>query len=177
MSSREDNSVFYIEKFSIKWYITFESVLLIRCKSNSLTTKSFCDRRIAVKSIKPGRGPSMMSGVVGVLMISFGVLWTAFAFSFSPIIALFGVLWTGVAITITVYNFKNATGKNRYSQFDITDSNEEPDPLNERFGNAQSFENSARNTASGSAYCPYCGTPVGDGFEFCNRCCIGDVEV
>ena len=85
----------------------------------------------------------------------------------------FSIKWyiiMGVAITITVYNFKNATGKNRYSQFDITDSNEEPDLLNERFGNAQSFENSARNTASESAYCPYCGTPVGDGFEFCNRC-------
>lgn len=64
-----------------------------------------------MKSIKPGRGPSMMSGVVGIFMIGFGILWTVIAAQASGIFALFGVLWTGIAIAMTVYNFKNATGK------------------------------------------------------------------
>lgn len=121
-----------------------------------------------MKSIKPGRGPSMLSGIVGIFMIGFGVLWTVLAATASPVFALFGVLWTGIAITITVYNFKNAKGKNRYSQFDITDENEEPDPLNERFGNSQSF--TKHHDEAANRYCPYCGIPVSEDFEFCNNC-------
>lgn len=121
-----------------------------------------------MKSIKPGRGPSMMSGVVGIFMIGFGVLWTVIAAQASGIFALFGVLWTGIAIVMTVYNFKNATGKNRYSAYDITDSSEEPDPLNEHFGNLQS--NTQKKDDGDNKFCPYCGTPVAGDFEFCNNC-------
>ena len=121
-----------------------------------------------MKSIKPGRGPSMMSGVVGIFMIGFGILWTVIAAQASGIFALFGVLWTGIAIVMPVYNFKNATGKNRYSSFDITDGNEEPDPLNERFGNPQS--NTQKRDDTDNKFCPYCGNPVDGDFEFCNNC-------
>ena len=64
-----------------------------------------------MKSIKPGRGPSMLSGVVGIFMIGFGILWTVFVSRANGIFALFGVLWTGIAVAITIYNFKNATKK------------------------------------------------------------------
>ncbi len=121
-----------------------------------------------MKSVKPGRGPSMLSGIVGIFMIGFGILWTVLAATVSPIVALFGVLWTGIAVAITVYNFKNAKGQNRYSQFDITDENEEPDPFNERFGNFQSHVNPQDGTSN--RFCPYCGIPVSDDFEFCNNC-------
>ncbi len=117
-----------------------------------------------MKSVKPGRGPSMLSGIVGAFMIGFGILWTIFAAQTSVVFSLFGVLWTGIAVVITVYNFKNATGKNRYSQFDITDENEEPDPFNERFGDVQ------QKTNTDNRYCPYCSTPVAGDFEFCNNC-------
>ncbi|MBQ7898031.1 MAG: zinc ribbon domain-containing protein [Clostridia bacterium] len=121
-----------------------------------------------MKSIKPGRGPSMMSGVVGIFMIGFGILWTVIAAQASGIFALFGVLWTGVAVIMTIYNFKNATGKNRYSAFDITDGGEEPDPFNERFGNTQS--NAHKKDDVDNKFCPYCGNPVDGDFEFCNNC-------
>ncbi len=121
-----------------------------------------------MKHIKPGRGPSMMSGVVGIFMIGFGIIWTVIAAQASGIFALFGVLWTCIAIAITVYNFKNATGKNRYSAYDITDSNEEPDPLNQRFGNAQ--EATPKQNDVDNKFCPYCGTAVKGDFEFCNNC-------
>lgn len=121
-----------------------------------------------MKSIKPGRGPSMMGGVVGIFMIGFGILWTVIAAQASGIFALFGVLWTGVAVAMTVYNFKNATGKNRYSAFDITDSEEEPDPLNQRFGASQSAPQQKNDTDN--KFCPYCGTQVAEDFEYCNHC-------
>ncbi|NMA94046.1 MAG: zinc ribbon domain-containing protein [Clostridiales bacterium] len=121
-----------------------------------------------MKSIKPGRGPSMMGGIVGTVMVVFGLIWTATASRMSPTFALFGILWTGLAIAMTVYNFKNATSKNRYSSFDITDSSEESDPLNERFGNPQIDVQKENNVDS--RFCPYCGTAVAEDYEFCNSC-------
>ena len=120
-----------------------------------------------MKSIKPGRGPSMMSGVIGIFMIGFGVLWTILAAQASGFFALFGVLWTCIAIGITVYNFKNATGKNRYSTYDITEAHEEPDPFNERFGEPRE---SAQEQDADNNFCPYCGTPVDGDFTYCNHC-------
>ncbi len=121
-----------------------------------------------MKSIKPGRGPSMMSGVLGIFMIGFGIFWTVLAAQASVIFAVFGILWICIAVTVTVYNFKNATGKNRYSAYDITDGLEEPDPLNERFGNTQST--AQKQNDAGNKFCPYCGTAVENDYEFCNNC-------
>ena len=121
-----------------------------------------------MKHIKPGRGPSMMSGVVGIFMIGFGILWTVLAAQASIVFSLFGVLWTGIAIVMTIYNFKNATNKNRYSQFDITDSDEEPDPLNLRYGDPTQASGERKHTES--KFCPYCGVAVAGDFEYCNNC-------
>lgn len=121
-----------------------------------------------MKSIKPGRGPSMMSGVVGIFMIGFGILWTVIAAQANKIFALFGVIWTCIAIAITIYNFKNATGKNRYSAYDITDAHEETDPLNERFGTSQTY--AQKKTDAENKFCPYCGTAIENDYEFCNNC-------
>lgn len=121
-----------------------------------------------MKSVKPGRGPSMLEGVVGIFMTGFGILWTVSAFHESVVFAMFGVLWTCGAIVVTVFNLKNATGKNRYSVYDITDSSEEPDPLNERFAKPQNSTHV--NGGSCSRFCPYCGTPAAVEFEFCNNC-------
>lgn len=107
----------------------------------------------------------MLGGIIGIFMVGFGILWTVFAAQISPVFSIFGLLWTGIAIATTVYRFKNATGKNRYSEYDITDSSEEPDPFNERFGNYTQADFN-----SNSKFCPYCGTPVADDFEFCNNC-------
>lgn len=127
-----------------------------------------------MKSIKPGRGPSMMSGVSGIFMIGFGIVWTLIALQASPLFALFGVFWTGIAVVNTVYSFKNATGKNRYSSYDITDGNEEPDLFNERFGGQYEeprLYDEQRQAGSGkSLFCPYCGAPVDGDYRFCNKC-------
>ncbi|KMW12575.1 hypothetical protein [Enterocloster citroniae] len=81
-----------------------------------------------MKSIKLG------GSIVGIFMICFDLFWTFMATQASPIMALFGVLWTGVDLVNTIYQFKNAIGKNSYSAYDITDATEESDPLNEMLG-------------------------------------------
>ena len=126
-----------------------------------------------MKSIKPGRGPSMMGGVVSIAIGIFGIIWTIGAGSIGGgLFALFGVVFVVIAIVNAVYNFKNATNKNRYSTFDIVDDSEEPDPLNERFGGtsyegAQAYKN---EESGGSEFCPYCGADVEEDYVYCNKC-------
>lgn len=110
----------------------------------------------------------------------FGVIWTIFALSMgAPLFfALFGVIFVIVGIVQAAYNFKNATSKDRFSAFDITDSEEEQDPLNRYFsGQSQAEATDSGNDAgtearqSGeAAYCPYCGTAAEEDFSYCAKC-------
>lgn len=122
-----------------------------------------------MRSIKPGRGPSMMGGVMGIAAGIFGIIWTCAAISMGagPLFALFGIVFIAVAVFDAVYNFKNATGENRYSLYDITEHGEEPDPLNEQFGKSDA---SASDTQKKSRFCPYCGTELQSDFVYCNVC-------
>lgn len=139
-----------------------------------------------MKSIKPGRGPSMMGGVAAIAIAIFGILWTIgassitssmgsdpfFADTMGPmdtIFPLFGVVFVCVAVVMAIYHFKNATGKQRHSSFDIVDGHEEPDPLNERFGQ-QSTHAGSRPTRTAGSFCPYCGAEVDGDYRFCNKC-------
>lgn len=132
-----------------------------------------------MKSIKPGRGPSMMSAAASVFVAIFGVIWTVIACSIGggPI-AIFGIFFVLFALASAAYNFMNATRKNRFSSFDITDQNEEADPLNLRFSgqdnratdqNADPHTN-AQNKTGKSNFCPYCGNAVEADFQYCNYC-------
>lgn len=126
-----------------------------------------------MKSIKPGRGPSMMGGVASVFAVVFGIIWMCGAASMGApgFFLLFGVAFIGIGVVNAVYSFKNATGENRYSDFDIVDSDEEPDPLNERFGSRSDPEPEVQTGEQGKfAYCPYCGARLGEDFAFCGKC-------
>ena len=89
-----------------------------------------------MKSIKPGRGPSAMGAVGSIFSAIFGIIWTIAAASMgAPVFFwLFGVVFVILGIVQAIYNFKNATGENRYSKFDIVDSAEEPDPWPRSWG-------------------------------------------
>lgn len=146
--------------------------------------------RRKITSIKPGRAPSFMSGIGSVVAIIFGLFWTAMAFSItrdSPfggiasIFPLFGILFVVVGVVSAVYSFRQATQENRYSVLDITDSDFEPDPLNERFGPMIDAEihaelDSHMDAGNGERYdrphrfCPYCGDDIGEGFRYCPAC-------
>lgn len=120
-----------------------------------------------MKSIKPGRAPSLLSGVIGIIMVLFGIFWTVMASNFGGIMMVFGILWTLVALVITIFNIKNGTAKKRYSMYDITDDKEEADPLNERF---KEKKDDVKDDGDDNKYCPYCGAKVEETYEYCNKC-------
>ena len=124
-----------------------------------------------MRSIKPGRGPSGMNFIGPIIVIVFGIFWTIMAASMgAPIFfPIFGVIFVIAGIAQAVYHFHNATGKNRYSSFDITEDGEEPDPLEQRFSSQQP-DSQPSQSAEDAAFCPYCGTKVESGYEFCPKC-------
>ena len=122
-----------------------------------------------MKSIKPGRGPSMMGGLGSIFAGVFGVIWTMAAVQMGAgIFALFVVVFILFAVLQAVYQFKNATGENRYSEFDITEDGEEPDPLEKRM--APPSAPAEENKEPGGGFCPYCGAPAEKDYDFCRRC-------
>lgn len=122
-----------------------------------------------MKSVKPGRGPSFMGGIMGIFVAIFGVAWTILAVSGGAgFMGIFGLIFVVIAVIQTVYNFKNATSENRYSEFDITDDGEEIDPWNERFGAKKEVKQEIRT--QGSGYCPYCGARADEDYNFCRSC-------
>lgn len=121
-----------------------------------------------MKSVKPGRGPSFMSGIIGIFVALFGVAWTILAVSGGAgFMGIFGIIFVAIAVIQVVYNFKNATSENRYSEFDITDDGEETDPWNERFG---AKKEEKQEKSQGSGYCPYCGARADEDYSYCRSC-------
>ncbi len=132
-----------------------------------------------MKSIKPGRAPSAIGAFASIGAAVFGVFWTISSVSIgAPLMfPLFGVFFIVMSILNFVFNYKNATSKNRFSTFDIVDSTSEPDPLSLITNQNQSdAENKAESVTDDSSeqikvnYCPYCGTAVGEDFDFCASC-------
>ena len=138
-------------------------------------------------SIKPGRGPSAMGAVGGVIGIVFGIFWTILVSSSMDgapgpvrvIFPLFGLLFIGVGVVSVIYHLHNAVGKNRLSAYDVTTHAEEPDPLHRRFGPAPAQPlgapaEAAKTTAARRRYpgdfCPFCGAKVDNEFDYCPKC-------
>lgn len=128
-----------------------------------------------MKSIKPGRGPSALNVWGSVIAVVFGIFWTLGAAGMGApgIFPAFGILFILTGIINGIYHFFNATGKNRYSAYDITEDGEEPDPLSARFGE-KPFESpdpaGESDTGASDGFCPYCGAPVKRGYAYCSRC-------
>ena len=121
-----------------------------------------------MKSVKPGRGPSAMGAMGSLVGVIFGVIWTGAAASMgAPAFFLaFGVLFILIGIVQAVYHFKNATGENRFSAFDITEDGEEPDPLDRRGRGDLGQE----EPDGAYRFCPYCGARFGEDFVYCAKC-------
>ena len=118
-----------------------------------------------MKSIKPGRGPSGFGAFMGIIVSLFGIFWTIMAISIGAYFMVpFGVLFVAAAIGTAVFNYKNATGTHRYSEFDIVDEGEEPDPPSKRFGAKN------ENEAKTKKFCPYCREKAEENHKFCGNC-------
>ena len=127
-----------------------------------------------MKSIKPGRGPSAMGAVGSIFAGAFGVFWTIATVRMgAPIhFSFFCVIFIVLAIVQGVYNYKNATGKNRMSVYDTTDSEEESDPFNrfvkkEPKAKSEEMQNGEKREYK---FCPFCGSPVQKAHKFCSEC-------
>ena len=130
-----------------------------------------------MKSIKPGRGPSMMNAFGSIFSVIFGIIWTIAAMKMGApfFFPLFGILFICMGVMQAVYNYKNAIGENRFSSFDITENGEERDLLNDYFNKENENllkENIPAEKSGGSEnkFCPYCGKEVGSDFIFCPKC-------
>lgn len=123
-----------------------------------------------MKSVKPGRGPSMESGIGSVFAVIVGIIWCFGAAQIgAPVpFVLFGVIFIIVAAVQAYIGFHNATSENRWSAYDITDEEEEPDPLNEKYEKKQEQILQVDDTKGG--YCPYCGMKVEKDYAFCRKC-------
>lgn len=91
-----------------------------------------------------------------------------------PFFLLFGIVFVGLAVMQAVFHFKNATGANRMSIYDITDSHRESDPL-ERYvkPGSHSYGRTADEAQAHKEvrYCPYCGSEVtSEEHRFCAHC-------
>ena len=98
-----------------------------------------------MKSIKQGRGPSLIGGIVALGMSVFGLVMAGEVRATESHFSAFGsnpgagggvtfcYLFSGACILVGIYSIYCAVAKNRPSHLDITDGDEEPDPLNEHF--------------------------------------------
>ena len=119
-----------------------------------------------MKSVKRGREPSFMNGIMDIVAVLFGLFWTFMVIKNNGgMFGLFGLVFVAIGIRNAIRGFMNAFGKNRTSEFDVMDKEEEPDPWNERFGG-----NNENPYTSGNAFCPYCGNAVLKDYEYCNNC-------
>lgn len=128
-------------------------------------------------SVKPGRGPSLMGGVGAIAAAAFGVIWTIGATSVGapPFFALFGLVFILIAVAGAVFNFYNATARNRMSTFDITSGDEESDPIAEVLKRPGQPGPSDRGQPADSRkfpgdYCPFCGAQVSADYDYCPKC-------
>ena len=119
-----------------------------------------------MKSVKPGRGPSFMNGVGYVAAAVFGIFWMIMAGGIGApgLFVAFGAIFVLMAVAGAIYQFSNATRKNRFSAFDITDEQEEPDELNQYFGkNGAGYMPEKQEPAA--RYCPYCGEALQEDYR------------
>ncbi len=130
-----------------------------------------------MKSIKPGRAGSAMGAFGSLFAIGIGVIWTLVAFELTSnkdfplnLFWLFGVFFILAGVGNFVFNWKNTTGENRYSMYDVVDAEEESDPLNDMFGNKEKKRKSSTLNHTENEFCPYCGKHVEEAFEFCPKC-------
>lgn len=127
-----------------------------------------------MRSIKPGRGPSTMGAMGSVAVGLFGIFWTVGASSMGApsFFVFFGVIFVLLAIIQAIYHFKNATGTNRMSEFDITESGEEPDPLDKYHKKPRNVNVQDYHVDTDSLnFCPYCGYKVNNHtYAFCPKC-------
>lgn len=124
-------------------------------------------------SIKPGRGPSLMGALGGIVVAIFSIAISVIAASEGgpSIFIFFPATFAIFAIIGVIYNFYNATQKDRMSTLDITTDGEESDPVAQAMGHAPTARHAEGNGRQlAGNFCPFCGSSVSAQFKFCPQC-------
>jgi len=118
-----------------------------------------------------------MGGITSVFIAILGVVWINFASSMGApeLFTMFGGVFVLVAIGSAIYNFYNALARNRMSEYDVTDRNEEIDPIANRLGyghidKEQPIDRTESKRKYEGGFCPFCGAAVNNDFDFCPKC-------
>lgn len=127
-------------------------------------------------SVKPGRGPSLLSAILALVIgVPFALFWlgTASRIHAPRFFIFFGIVFLLVLVASAFIGFYNATSKDRMSQFEITTPREERDPFDRLAPPpppASGATAPAAQAVSAKQFCPFCGTQLGEGFNFCPKC-------
>ena len=118
-----------------------------------------------------------MGGISLVFVALFGVIFINFASSMGAPgpFAMFGVVFVLLAIGSAIYSFYNAFARNRMSEYDLTDRNEEIDPIANKLGygpidKEHSIDRRENSRKYEGDFCPFCGAAVSSDFDFCPKC-------
>jgi len=127
------------------------------------------NRRGNFLSVKTGRVPSLMQGVVEIIAGVFvGVIWINIADQTGQGVFRYfhyaGYVVILIAILGGSYHIYNALAKNRFSEQDVVFSGQEPDPFS-RF-----LDDDELNLQTSNTYCETCGNTVNEGDNFCPGC-------
>ena len=127
-----------------------------------------------MRSVKPGRGPSLQGAIGSIFAVVFGIFWMVSAAKMgapTPFV-LMGLVFVVIAGSNVIVSLMNATGENRFSLYDITEEGEEPDPLeevlNKKEKTTEPKEEEKRPTET--AFSPYCGAKAEKDSAFCRSC-------
>lgn len=122
-------------------------------------------------SVKPGRGPSLMGGVMGLVVAVFGVFWciTAAGAGAPWFFVGFGVVFVTIALLGSGSSFYNATSRRRFSSFDIVAAGREPDPLDPYVAETP-LRDDIVPQRSKDRFCTQCGEAADIDHRFCRAC-------
>lgn len=98
----------------------------------------------------------VVSLLVGILMVCFGIFWTVMAAGFAPFMAVFGIIWTAIAGITTYNSYKNA--KARSENQNHSDESYYYDEIKPEEPELKELR------------CPYCGAPVQKNQTKCEYC-------
>ena len=127
-------------------------------------------------SVKPGRGPSLIGAIFGlVLGVPFAIFWivTAAKMGAPGFMVFFGVIFLLAIIVQIAVGFYNSSAKNRISALDITTNQEESDPFNSLVqgdGTNEVKHSGLEETIFEKTFCPFCGAKLDQAFKFCPKC-------
>ena len=86
-----------------------------------------------MKHVKPGRFPSAMGAIGGILILIIGAIalsTTEMGNDAPPFVIFFLIVWFAAGIGGVIYHLYNATSDKRVTEYDIVPSREERDPSN-----------------------------------------------